>query len=374
MPIGDPLTGPSQLSKHTDSKNGSDYLPMKTNEAERISSPQGSETLSDEPRILNRQPLDVSVVVPLRNEAESMSLVIAGLQQQTYLPAEIILVDGGSTDDTVTIARRLTQGDVRFRIIEAGDATPGRGRNLGTERALHNWIAYADGGNRLEPTWLEYLVREVESDSSVEVVYGNYEPVTETTFERAYALAYVAPKQERPGGWMRGPVVPSSLMRRDVWQRVAGFPDWRAGEDQTFLERIESGNFKTRWASQATVWWQLPPTLPLMFSKLVLYSRHNVWAGRQSSWHHGLARNYLLYLPFIVLAFLHNFFWLVAPCLLWAARVAKTLWRKREGRTIWWALNPTRFFSTGFLMLSMDLATLVGWIQATLLRRWYQEG
>ena len=83
-------------------------------------------------------------------------------------------------------------------------------------------------------------MRETEADSSVEVVFGNYEPVTETTFERAYASTYVAPKQERPGGWMRGPVVPSSLIRRDVWKKVAGFPDWRAGEDLTFLERVES--------------------------------------------------------------------------------------------------------------------------------------
>jgi len=346
---------------------------MKTNGAERISSSAGSATVSEEPQALTKQPLDVSVVIPLRNEAQSLPFVIAGLQQQTYAPAEVILVDGGSTDDTVALARRLTQGDARFRIIEAGDATPGRGRNLGTAAARHDWIAYADGGNRLEPTWLECLTREVESDSSVEVVYGNYEPVTETTFERAYASTYVAPKQERPGGWMRGPVVPSSLIRRDVWKKVAGFPDWRAGEDLTFIERVESGNFKTRWAPQATIWWQLPPTLPLMFSKLVLYSRHNVWAGRQSSWHYGLARIYLLWIPFIALAFLHSFYWWLMPCLLWVARVEKTLWRRREGRTIWWVLNPSRFLVTALIMLAMDLATFVGWAQATLLRRWYQQ-
>lgn len=346
---------------------------MKTNGAERAPSSTGSATVSEEPLALTKQPLDVSVVMPLRNEAQSLPFVIAGLQQQTYAPAEVLLVDGGSTDDTVALARRMTQGDSRFRIIEAGDATPGRGRNLGTAAARHNWIAYADGGNHLEPTWLEYLVREAESDSSVEVVYGNYEPVTETTFERAYASTYVAPKQERPGGWMRGPFVASSLIRRDVWQKVAGFPDWRAGEDLTFIERVEAGNFKTRWAPQATVWWQLPPTLPLMFSKLVLYSRHNVWAGRQSSWHYGLARIYLLWIPFIALAFLHSFYWWLGPCLLWVARVEKTLWRRREGRAIWWVLNPSRFLVTALIMLAMDLATFVGWIQATLLRRWYQQ-
>jgi glycosyltransferase involved in cell wall biosynthesis len=346
---------------------------MKANEVDLTSSFPGISTASEEPQALTNPPLSVSIVMPLRNEAESMPSVIAGLQKQTYQPAEIILVDGGSTDRTVALARSLTQGDPRFRIIEAGAATPGRGRNVGTAAAQTSWIAYADGGNRLEPTWLEYLVREAESDPAAEVVFGNYEPVTETAFERAYASAYVAPKQDRPGGRMRAPFVASSLIRRDVWKKVAGFPDWRAAEDLTFIERIASGNFKTRWAPQATVWWELPPTFRLMFSKIVLYSRHNVWANRQSNWHYGLARIYLLWIPFIVLGFLHSFYWWLGPLLLLAARVAKTLWSRREDRSVWWVLNPLRFLVTAAIIQAMDLATFVGWIQATWLRRWYQH-
>jgi hypothetical protein len=163
------------------------------------------------------------------------------------------------------------------------------------------------------------------------------------------------------------------LIHRDGWKKVEGFPDWRAREDLTFMERVESGNFKTRWAPQATVWWQLPPTLSQMFRKLTLYSRHNVWAGRQSSWHYGLARNYLLYLPFIVLAVVHSVYWLLAPLLLWIVRVEKTLWTRREGHSIWWSFNPIRFLVTALIMLAMDLATFVGWTQATLLLRWYKQ-
>src|ERR1700730_4269067 len=105
---------------------------MKTNGAELISWTTVSAAASQDLHALTKRLLDVSVVMPLRNEAQSLPFVIAGLQQQTYAPAEVVLIDGGSTDDTVALARRLTQGDARFRIIEAGDATPGRGRNLGT--------------------------------------------------------------------------------------------------------------------------------------------------------------------------------------------------------------------------------------------------
>src|SRR6185295_19397150 len=96
------------------------------------------------------------------------------------------------------------------------------------------------------------------------------------------------------------------------------------------------GNFETAWSSRATIWWKLPTSLGSMFRKLVLYSRHNVWAGRQWDWHYGVARIYLLFLPFLVLAILSSVYWLAVPLLLWAARTGKTLWKKREGRSVWW--------------------------------------
>jgi glycosyltransferase involved in cell wall biosynthesis len=315
--------------------------------------------------------IEVSVVIPVRNEEQSLPSLIASLQAQTFPPAEVVIVDGGSTDETVALAHRLTRGDARFRIIEAGEATPGRGRNVGTSAARSEWIAYTDAGNGVEPTWLERLAREVESDPSVEVVYGNYEPVTASPVERAVALTYTAPKQERPGGRMRGPFIASSLMRRYVWQRVGGFPDWRAAEDLVFMERVEAAQFRTGWATQATVWWHLPPTLGHVFSKFVLYSRHNVWAGRQRRWHYGVARNYLLGLLFVVLAFLHSPYWLIFPVVGTLARIAKGLWARREGRGLGWMLNPAQFLVVTVVLLAMDVATFVGWTQATLLGRWY---
>ena len=72
---------------------------MKTNGAEPTSSSTGSATVSGELQVLTKQLLAVSVVTPLRNEAQPLPLAISGLLQQTYAPAEVILIDGGSGDD-----------------------------------------------------------------------------------------------------------------------------------------------------------------------------------------------------------------------------------------------------------------------------------
>lgn len=319
---------------------------------------QHSETSSSE------QPISVSVVVPVRNEEQSLPTLIASLRAQTFQPAEVIIVDGGSTDRTVEVVRQLTTGDDRFRLIEAGAATPGRGRNVGSKAARSSWLAYTDAGIRVEPTWLERLVREVARAPAPDVVYGNYEPVTRTRFERAAALTYPAAPSERPGGRMRGPFIASSLVRREVWQRVGGFPDLRAAEDLIFMERIEQQGFRIAWAPQATVWWQLQPTFATTFRKFVNYSRHNVWAGRQRYWHYGLARQYLVAAIFIMLALVHSRWWLLGPLLGLLVRTAKSIWQRRQSHSLLWLLNPLQFGEVLLIILTIDLATFVGWAQA----------
>src|SRR5215218_5912396 len=144
--------------------------------------PQGSHDLS------------ISLVVPVRNEEESLARLVSSIRRQTRQPDEVILVDGGSTDRTVALARELAAGDERFRIVEAGQASPGRGRNVGAGEARYPWVAFTDAGIGLDPEWLERLADEVEEEPATEVVYGNYDPSTETFFERCAAIAYVSPK------------------------------------------------------------------------------------------------------------------------------------------------------------------------------------
>ena len=306
----------------------------------------------------------VSVVIPVRDEADSLPELIASLQSQTFPPAEVVIVDGGSTDETVALARQLTADDDRFRVVEAGKATPGRGRNIGISAARHDWIALSDAGNRLAPRWLEYLVDAVQHDPAVAFVYGNFEPIVDSFFTRCASLAYIPPKQARPGGLIRAPFIASSLVRRDAWRQVSGFPDLRAAEDLIFMEAIELQGYQVGWAPQATVWWHMQPTLRRTYKRFEVYSRYNVWAGRQRFWHYGVARQYLLVLIVFVLALVHSPWWLGVIALGLAARVAKRIWGRREGHGLGWLFNPVQFLGVAIIILTVDLATFVGWAQA----------
>jgi glycosyltransferase involved in cell wall biosynthesis len=308
----------------------------------------------------------ISLVIPIRNEEVSLRPLIASIFGQTRPPDEVVLVDGGSVDRTVELARELMAADPRSRVVEAGPATPGRGRNIGIVAARHDWIALTDAGICLDVNWLERLVEAAGKDPSVRVVYGNYEPVRESYFEECAALVYVPPMRHRDNGWMRGPFIASCLIHREVWEAVGGFPDLRAAEDLIFMERVEERGFATAWAPGASVRWRLQPTLARTFRKFALYSKHNVWAGRQRYWHHGLARQYLVGFSFVAMAVAHSPWWLALPFLGLSARVFKSVWVRRESRGPLWALNPLRLAGVGVILVTIDLATFIGWSQALL--------
>jgi glycosyltransferase involved in cell wall biosynthesis len=312
--------------------------------------------------------MKISVVIPVRNEARSIGGLLESLAVQSLQPAEVVVVDGGSTDGTTTVIEEWIGANasrLKVRLIRAQDATPGRGRNLGIAAAEGEWIALTDAGMVVEPTWLERLAA-AQGASGCRVVYGNVEPVTDTFWERCSALAYVPPKAQRPGGRMRGPCVPSSLLDRSVWEEAGGFPDLRATEDLAFLEKLEELGCTPGWAPNATVWWKVQASPTALFRKFALYSLHNVRAGRQQQWHYGVARKYALALPFFILAIVHSKLWLLGPLLGHGARTVHSIWSRREGKN--WAslLDPLQFAGVALALLVIDAGMFLGWIQAAL--------
>lgn len=309
----------------------------------------------------------VSLVIPVRDEEATVEGLLASIGAQTEPVDEVVFVDSGSSDRTVALLRNASLGKTPIRVIEAGPGSPGKGRNIGISAATNQWVALTDAGIKLDPRWVEELLEVVLRNPDVDVVYGNYEPVVDTFFERNAALVYVPAKQERAGAKMRGPSIASCLMRRDVWQSVGGFPDLRAAEDLMFMEQVERRRFKIGWAPRATVWWQLRPSLLSTFRKFVLYSRHNVLAGRQKYWHYGIARQYVLALIVGLIALVSGIWWLLLAIPVGLLlRGFKSIWSRRETLSVLGLINPLRWVHVLIITLAIDLATFVGWIQAYL--------
>lgn len=324
--------------------------------------------------------MNISVVIPVRNEASSISQLLDSLKSQTKLPAEIIITDAGSTDGTPKIVEEFDAGDLPVHLIRAGHGYPGRGRNLGAEQARNEWLAFIDAGVFPEPRWLQSLAEPAQSTRKVDVVYGSFQPITKAFFEECAAIAFVPPPINVDGAMMRTRSIASALMRKSVWQAAGGFPeDLRSAEDLLFMNKIEASGSRVTYAPKALVHWSIQPTLWKTFTRFVKYSRSNIRAGLWADWQSMLFRRYALLLLFILPMFFLSREWLaigvalpfVAWLLLIVSRSVVAILRNRQCYPAGPGRNLARLFLLAPILAVIDIAAIVGTIQWLLMDRSY---
>jgi glycosyltransferase involved in cell wall biosynthesis len=315
----------------------------------------------------------ISVVVPVRNEEASIRTLLESLLNQTLKPAEIVITDSGSTDATPEIISEFMDRGEPIRMIRVTAALPGRGRNLAAARAASDWIAFIDAGTNPELNWLEALAERAEVESAADaadVVYGTYEPVTDSLFKLCAVIAYVAPPYEAEGRLIRPCSVVSVLMKRSVWEGVGGFPEnLRSAEDLLFMRKIERANFKIVRAPDALVHWQVQSTASGTFRRFIGYARNNMRAGLWPEWQAPLFKRYGLLLLSLFPAIIFGSKWLLVTLLLWvlllAARAVVAVKRNRVRYPGSVAENVLRLMVLVPLIAMLDAATIIGTLQWT---------
>jgi glycosyltransferase involved in cell wall biosynthesis len=100
----------------------------------------------------------VSVIIPCYNCAGTIHRALASVASQSLRPAEVILVDDHSTDDTLQSLYRLQDryGREWIRIIEQPvNGGPGTARNMGWNAATQTYIAFLDSDDTWHPKKIE---------------------------------------------------------------------------------------------------------------------------------------------------------------------------------------------------------------------------
>ena len=312
--------------------------------------------------------MKVSVIVPVRDEEGTIRVLLDGLLDQTRLPDEIVITDGGSLDGTAQIIEEYIQKGAPVRLIRADAALPGRGRNLAAAQSRFEWLGFIDAGIRPSKGWLEALVRRAQEHESIDVVYGSMEPVTNTFFKECAAIAYVRPPRTRKGVEVRPRFIASALFRRAAWEAVKGFPEHlRSAEDLVFMDRVDAAGFRYVHEPMANVYWDLRPTLGSTFRRFLVYSRNNIRAGLWRQWQASILSRYLfLVVLSIGIAFIEPR-WLWLPFALWlamlAARAAVSITRNRFCYPASLRRNLLRGVLLILIIAAIDAAAILGSIQ-----------
>ncbi len=312
--------------------------------------------------------MKISVIIPVRNEENSIRPLLDGLLRQSLPPAEIVITDGGSFDQTVPIIQQYIANGAPVTLIRTTAALPGRGRNLAAARATNEWLAFTDAGIKPDRDWLAALAQRVQENPALDVVYGSYEPSIDTFFKECAAISYVSPPAEVDGLQMRQRSIASMLIRRGSWERLGGFPEHlRSAEDLLFMERIDREDLKVGFAPRAIVKWDLQPNLWRTLKRFTIYARNNIRAGFWRQWQAPILSRYLVLALLCLPALFVGLWWLLVPLVLWLlmllARAVVAIHRNRRCYPASLGRNLARLLLLIPLIAVLDAGAMMGSVQ-----------
>jgi dolichol-phosphate mannosyltransferase len=133
--------------------------------------------LETDPGCMQESPPEISVVIPMYNEQENAAETIRKVAELISLAGrsfEIVPVNDGSTDGTLSILRRLAESDARIRVVSYPD-NGGRGKALryGLKCARGNYIATIDADLSYDPRYILEMARVLDEDPDADVVLAS---------------------------------------------------------------------------------------------------------------------------------------------------------------------------------------------------------
>ncbi|HBN06322.1 MAG TPA: hypothetical protein DD434_11135 [Bacteroidales bacterium] len=102
-----------------------------------------------------------SVVIPLYNKEKSIGNTIQSVLNQTFQDFEIVVVNDGSTDNSLQVVENIN--DSRIRIINKPNGGVSSARNRGIKEAKYAWIAFLDGDDLWKPNHLSVVYQMLKS-------------------------------------------------------------------------------------------------------------------------------------------------------------------------------------------------------------------
>lgn len=116
-------------------------------------------------------PVEISIVVPIYNSAETIQACVDSISNQSFRDWELILVDNGSTDGSLELIRSIAGTDSRIIAVIAPDRGVSSARNAGIRYAHGNYICFVDSDDIVDSDYLEILHSQSKHDL---VICGYY--------------------------------------------------------------------------------------------------------------------------------------------------------------------------------------------------------
>jgi len=194
--------------------------------------------------------LSCSIVIRCFNEERNIGRLLHGIDQQTVKDLEIILVDSGSTDGTLTIASRFP---VKIVCIRPEEFSFGRSLNLGCTNATKDFVVIASAHvYPMYRDWIEQLLRPFK-DERIGLVYGQQRGGKTTKFSEQQIFEKWFPDRSNLNQSHPFCNNANAAIRKKLWEKFQYDENLTGLEDIDIANRIIKAGFKIAYQSKSVI-------------------------------------------------------------------------------------------------------------------------
>lgn len=205
----------------------------------------------------NKQMPLISIIIPSYNNGRYIPQAIRSVLAQEYQPLEIIVIDDGSTDDTM-VQLEPFQNNIYYNYQQ--NAGSGAARNNGLRRAGGKYVLFLDADDWLLPGKLHKQVQILESNATLGAVHSGWRVVN----EKGEKFKDVEPWQQAPhlnlDSWLQWkPVRLGAMMITQAWLSRVGFfdPELKQSQDLDLMLRLAVAGCPMVWLREVTMCYRL---------------------------------------------------------------------------------------------------------------------
>jgi cellulose synthase/poly-beta-1,6-N-acetylglucosamine synthase-like glycosyltransferase len=218
--------------------------------------------------------MKVSVIVPVYNGEKVITNCLKALLNQNYPKNdyEIIVVDDGSTDNTVTVVKKFK----KVKLIQQKHKGPAVARNLGVKHAKGSIVLFTDADCVPSKNWIKNMV-EPFKDKQVVGVAGTYRTLNKESLVARFAGYEIEERHEKMKNQATIDFIGtySAGYRKNIFLKFGGFDESfpiASGEDPELSFRLSKAGLKMVFQPKAFVWHKHP-------DNLLKYLRQKFWRG-----------------------------------------------------------------------------------------------
>lgn len=199
----------------------------------------------------------ISVIIPVYNCEQYIKRCILSLKAQSYNDLEVIIIDDGSTDNTINVCLKAIQGDSRFIVLQKKNSGVSDTRNMGLDYARGECIAFVDADDWIGENYFEELVSEQLRTGADIVAAGYCRSDGINRFVKLSLPEKVLDRNKALDGFSKYyfTSVWGKLFKKEVIENIRFRTDIYYSEDTLFYTKAVINSDKVAWISNASYYY-----------------------------------------------------------------------------------------------------------------------